>query len=385
MDRKQRMERLKDLMKEHSWDLLVCARPMNVLMLSGYWPVVGTGVACADSEGIVQLLVPEDEEELARRGCVEQIATFRPGSLDSLAPVAELIQGPLKHLVKRKTARIGCESGETSEPGSYAAMHLYGCAMPRLLKHVFATANVEDAGSVLAEVRAVKTEEEIDRIRHACQTVGRAFSEGAQKLAAGMEEREAADLFIRGLDNTDAVRAGGMVACMSGANAGHAYGAFARATRKKIQPGDLVLTHCNSYEDGFWTDVTRTYRMGSTNTSGSNERDTEMREAISLSRAAALARISPGVLAREVDQAARETLEAHGFGRQFRHSTGHGVGFEAINANAIPRLHPKSPDRLEPGMVFNVEPAIYFPDYGGMRHCDVVTVNQTGVEVLTDF
>ena len=69
----------------------------------------------------------------------------------------------------------------------------------------------------------------------------------------------------------------------------------------------------------------------------------------------------------------------------FKHSTGHGVGFAAANPNAIPRIHPASPDLLTEGMTFNIEPAIYFDGYGGMRHCDMVGVGKTGAEVFTNF
>lgn len=78
-------------------------------------------------------------------------------------------------------------------------------------------------------------------------------------------------------------------------------------------------------------------------------------------------------------------MAAHGFGDAFRHSTGHGVGFAAANGNALPRIHPQSPDVLDVGMTFNIEPAAYFDGYGGMRHCDVVAVTVDGVNVLTEF
>jgi Xaa-Pro aminopeptidase len=78
-------------------------------------------------------------------------------------------------------------------------------------------------------------------------------------------------------------------------------------------------------------------------------------------------------------------LQSRGFGKEFRHPTGHGVGFGAIDAHALPRLHPKSPDVLEAGMVFNVEPAIYIEGYGGVRHCDLVALTEKGAEVLTPW
>ena len=61
------------------------------------------------------------------------------------------------------------------------------------------------------------------------------------------------------------------------------------------------------------------------------------------------------------------------------------MGFSAIGTDAQPRLHPKSEEALEIGMVFNVEPAIYIDGYGGLRHCDMVAVTEAGAELLTPF
>ena len=78
-------------------------------------------------------------------------------------------------------------------------------------------------------------------------------------------------------------------------------------------------------------------------------------------------------------------MNKHGFSTEFKHATGHGVGFAATNPNALPRIHPQSPDILAAGMTFNIEPAIYIDGIGGMRHCDVVACTESGAEVLTDF
>ena len=138
---------------------------------------------------------------------------------------------------------------------------------------------------------------------------------------------------------------------MSGANSARAYAAFARSTSKQLREGELVLVHCNSYADGYWTDVTRTYCLGEP-----DERQREMYGAVLAARDAVLAAIAPGVRAADVDAAARNVIASRGFGAQFRHSTGHGVGFAAIDAGAQPRLHPASPDVLLEGMVCNVSP-----------------------------
>jgi Xaa-Pro dipeptidase len=87
-----------------------------------------------------------------------------------------------------------------------------------------------------------------------------------------------------------------------------------------------------------------------------------------------------------VDRAARDVLEARGFGPNFTHGLGHNVGFAgAVSSRYPPHLSPTAMDRLEPGMTFNIEPAIYIEGYGGLRHCDVVTLTEAGAEILTPF
>ena len=165
---------------------------------------------------------------------------------------------------------------------------------------------------------------------------------------------------------------------MAGEHSAEAFGAYARSRASTIRRGDFVLTHCNSHADGYWTDITRTYCIGPP-----NERQQRMYEAIFEARQAAIAAVRPRVNARDVDRAAREVMRSHGFADNFKHPTGHGVGFAAIDHNAIPRLHPASEDRLASGMVFNIEPAAYLDGFGGARHCDMVTVTPRGAEVLS--
>jgi Xaa-Pro aminopeptidase len=78
-------------------------------------------------------------------------------------------------------------------------------------------------------------------------------------------------------------------------------------------------------------------------------------------------------------------MQSRGYGQAFKHAAGHGVGFAAANANGRPRIHPLSPDVLEEGMTFNLEPAAYFDGYGGVRHCDVIAVTAQGASVITEF
>lgn len=368
-------------------DALVCSLPENVLLLSGYWPVVGTAVALATAGGNVAVLAPQDEAEFARAGWAEPVETFQPSLLDRLTTAAEQAREPLRGLLQRlglEHARIGCDFAESPTPSSYSSTHLYGSALPALLREIAPDAAVTPASAMLAALRSRLSAREIGLVRRATEIAGDAFRACADFIRPGLRERDvdgflrAALASARGLD--PASRAHGFAWCMSGPNSARAAAAFAHSTSRTLRPGDLVLVHCNSYLDGFWTDITRTFFLGRP-----DAQVTRLYNAVARARQAALAVIRPGVQASAVDAAARESLRDAGFADNFPHSTGHGVGMVAIDANARPRLHPKSPDVLQEGMVCNVEPAIYLQGLGGLRECEMLAITAGGYELLTSF
>jgi Xaa-Pro aminopeptidase len=395
-----RISRLQDAMGAEGWDALVCALPMNVLLLTGYWPIVGLSIAIATRDGEVVVLAPEDEANLAGHGW-GRVRPFVAGSLEEILPAVQAVRPALREVIGElglELGHIGQEQGPVFVPASYASMHLYGSGLAALLREVSPRCSLHSADALLERQRTVKTTQELIGIRTACRIAEQAFDLGVQQMRPGLCETEAAEAFraplatgaigFRGGDgfgnggtSPDRVRrAGGFVFCMSGLNSAAAHGAYARSRVKRLATGNLVLTHCNSYADGFWTDITRTYCLGDI-----EQRKQRMYQALFEARAAALGKIRPGARAADIDAAARRVLGSHGFAEAFNHPTGHGVGFAAINHNARPRLHPRSEEILEEGMVFNVEPGIYLDGFGGMRHCDMVAVTADGYELLTPF
>ena len=385
----ERLARITGALGDAGLDALVCTLPANVLLLSGYWPVVGSAVAIATRDGRVAVLAPKDEDELARRGWAHEVRTYQPDALTHLTGgPGQTVREPLAallHDLGLDRARIGFEEGDAYEPASYASMCLYGSATQAVLRMAAPRATLETGATALTQLRSALTAEEVGRLRLACARAHSAFEQGAASIRPGMLEPEVAHAFslplsMPGPDQQAVGRSGGYVFCMSGPNSAQAGGAYARTRTRELRPGDLVLVHCNSYVDGYWTDITRTYCLGEP-----DERQRAMYAAVLAARAAALSSIGVGVRAADVDRAARDVLTEHGFGKEFTHGIGHNVGFSAISMEYPPRLHPVSDDFLEVGMTFNIEPAIYIEGYGGMRHCDVVTLAEEGREVLTPF
>jgi Xaa-Pro dipeptidase len=382
----ERVARVVRELQQSDLDAVVCSLPSNVLLLTGYWPVVGTAIAVVTRGGVVGLIAPSDEQDLAERGWADEIRWFESGSLEEIRSATAAVRQPLVELigaVRGAWTRVGLESLSAFQPCPYAEVHLYQGDLRRLVQES-CPGTLVPADELLAVLRSKPTSGELQRIRLVCELADRAFQVGAKLVRPGQRETEVAAGFRQplysGVVEPSVGRADGFVFCMSGINSAGAFGAYARSRDKAVAPGELLLVHCNSYADGYWTDITRTYCLGD-----SSQRQHQMYQAVFAAREAALAAIRPGVMAAAVDRAARAELELRGFGREFKHPTGHGVGFAAIDHNAPPRLHPRSTDVLESGMVFNVEPAIYIDEIGGLRHCDMVVVTGSGVEVLTPF
>jgi Xaa-Pro dipeptidase len=365
-------------------DAFVCALPLNVLLLTGYWPVIGTSVAIATRDEYIVLLVPEDELSLAEKGWADRVVSYRAGSLDELKDMGDILSPEISRAVPELDGKtIGFENDAVSVPVSYAAITVLGAAMRDVIANAFPTAKLFPGGEILARLRGTLTPNEIGRVRVACQIARGAYLNGRDTISLGQTENEVAAAFRAPLSvaaGPQVLRADGFTFCMSGKNSFEASAAFQLSRSRQLQTGDLALMHCNSYADGFWTDITRTYCVGSP-----DERRSRMYEAVFAALQASFEAIAPGIRASEVDRAARDVLTDKGFGKEFVHGLGHGVGFAAIDHNAQPRLHPASQDRLETGMVFNIEPAIYLKDLGGMRHCDMGAVSETGAELLTPF
>jgi Xaa-Pro aminopeptidase len=385
----ERIERIELGLREAGLDALVCALPSNVLLLSGYWPVVGTSVAVATRDGTVGLVVPADEQDLAKAGWADVMEVMPPASLAELTPMVEVLAPAFQRCLRRMGAghgRIGFERGPMLEPSSYAGTNRYATALSDLLPDCCPNAVMVGADDVLLDLRATLTTRELASVRTACCVAEDAFRAGAGCIRPAATEREIAAAFRAPLAafadayGEASARAGGFLFCMSGPNAALADRAYARTRGRRIRSADLVMVHCNSFVNGLWTDITRTYYPGP-----ADDGTRALFDAVLAARRAALEAIGPGVRAREVDRAAREVLIGHGFGPQFRHGAGHGVGFAAIDHNARPRLHPASDDVLEAGMVFNVEPAVYLDGIGGIRHCDLVAVHADRAELLTPF
>jgi Xaa-Pro aminopeptidase len=153
-----------------------------------------------------------------------------------------------------------------------------------------------------------------------------------------------------------------------------------RAGDRRLAEGDLVVVDLGGMYRGYAVDMTRTLTVGPP-----SDRQAACLGAVAMAQRAAFAAIRAGVAADEVDRAARRVLEQAGMGEAFSHGLGHGLGLEVHERPRLARHRPGTASApLAAGMVFTLEPGVYFPGWGGARIEDDVVVTETGPEWLTE-
>src|SRR6185369_11467041 len=248
---RERIARIQEALSSTDLDAVLCTLPSYVLMLTGYWPIIGTAIAIATREGEVAILAPEDELEFAEHSWAHRVRAFSPGSFKQTTTPAIAATDPLRGLLralKVHCGRIGYEFGAASEPATYAGMNLYGIAVVDVLRAAAPSAPLAPANQVLARLNSGKTPAEVDRIRLACKIAAKSFKDGKAELEVGKKETEVAAAYRRGFSvygmaEKGVMRADGMAWCMSGPNSAKAGAAFAQSRDRKLKKNELVLVH----------------------------------------------------------------------------------------------------------------------------------------------
>lgn len=234
--------------------------------------------------------------------------------------------------------------------------------------------NLQRSGPWIEELRAVKDESEIELIRKSIAINQTVFQSIVGSLSATVTEKEiAAEIEYQGRRlGADGCSFEPIVAVGENSALAHY-----RPGDANVGDGAFMLIDWGLNFQGYASDLTRMVLTEDTPT-----KLVEIYDVTLAAQQLAIGQIKPGVEAKEIDAIARNFIAEAGFGEQFNHGLGHGIG---LNIHEGPRLSPSFEGVLQTGMVVTVEPGIYLPGFGGVRIEDDVLITEEGCEVLSNL
>ncbi len=370
------------IMDQHDLSALVVRAPDNVLYLTNYWTMKGYDIAVFPREGDPTLLVIEPQHSEAQRTAwnkdVRFFKFYHPS--DPRPPTSRSLDLCLEVLRERKlTDRIGVELSQLSqicdrmvgEPTVYTQG--YFDAFRGAAKHV------ADATPLLAEARAIKTDQEVERMRLANELAALGMEYARARIKPGMKESEVAAM-IEGHIHAIGVGYKGKVEMARAFTlvwSGRGIATFTATSYRPVQANEPTLVEIWVCADGYWTDLTKNLCPGKL----TPEYNTLLEQLLKIFRdAGGYAR--EGASLAELDRMIRRGIDAAGYPGQPSHPVGHGVG---ARAHEPPYAHQAAPGTMQKGMVLAIEPGIYWEGGGGLRLEDNFLITGSGNEKLCSF
>jgi Xaa-Pro aminopeptidase len=226
---------------------------------------------------------------------------------------------------------------------------------------------------LIRPLRMIKTEDEVTRIRAACELADACLSHVQRLLQPGISEYDIA-LDIEFFFRRQGAECSFPSIVASGPNGAKPH---AKPSERLLATGDFVTLDLGCLLDGYCSDITRTFAIGTV-----DERQQEVYDQVLLAQTEACKKLIPGTPAKEVDLFSREILAQKDLAQFFGHSLGHGLGRAVHDFGS---LSSRSEDVMAVGQVWTVEPGVYIDGWGGLRIEDDVLVTETGPEILTHF
>jgi len=354
-----RLRRAADATADAGYDALLLTPGADLRYLTGYDALVLPRLTCLvlPARGEPVLVVPELERPAALASPAGRLDLEIVGWPETADPFA-LVASRVGQWRPDGSKRVGVANRMWAE-------HLLRlrAALPAVEQRL--------AGEVLHRLRVRKSAAEVEALRRAGAAIDRVHARMAEWLRPGRSEEEvgrdiAGAIVDEGHKRVNFVIVG---SGPNGASPHHDLGA------RRLCAGDTVVVDIGgTTADGYCSDSTRTYSLGEP-----PPEVTAYYDVLLAAQLAACEAVRPGVSAEAVDRAAREIIEAAGYGERFMHRTGHGIGLEE---HEQPWIVAGNLEPLEPGMAFSVEPGIYLAGHSGARIEDILVCTGSGGQRL---
>ena len=342
-----KLQKLRQAMQDKEIDALLITSEYNRRYMTGF--TGSSGVAVVTANDAVFITDFRYTEQAA-----EQVKDFE------IVQHTGLIHQEVANLVKKLNVQT---LGFEQDSMTFATYEHY--------KQVISAQFIPVSG-LIEKIRLIKTPEEINIIKVACEIADKAFSHILTFIKPGVSELDVSNELEFFMRKQGATSSSFDIIVASGLRSALPHGV---ATTKVIEQGDFVTLDFGAYYNGYVSDITRTIAVGEP-----SEQLVDMYNAVLQAQLLAVDKVGPGMTGIEADAIARNYLFSRGYGEAFGHSLGHGIGLE-IHEN--PGLSMRSNTVLEPNMVVTIEPGVYLPGIGGVRIEDDIVITDKGNEVLT--
>jgi Xaa-Pro dipeptidase len=370
-----KLDRVRALMAEDGLDAIVARAPDNVLYLTNFWPMKGYDAVVFPRAGAPALVCLEasadDAARIAWTDDVRLFAGYHPS--DPRPPTARTLD------LVRKAAQPYDRVGLELSLGTQASDRMVGEPTTYTRDWFDAFPDAADATPLLARARAIKTDQEIERIRLANAIAGAAMEHVLRELRPGMKESEAAALW-EGFVHGEGTGWEGKVDLALGFSlvwSGPGIRTFTATADRPVQEHEPTLFEIWVCADGYWADHTKNVCPGEL----SAEYVTLEEQVMSVYTAITQS-CGPGSSLAELDRSVRAGLAEAGYPGQPSHPICHGVG---ARAHEPPYAHQAGTGTVEEGMVLAIEPGVYWEGGGGLRVEDNFLITADGAEKLSSF
>jgi len=344
----QRVTNLRRVMSREGIDLLLVSQPENLHYLSGF-----TG-----SDGV--LLISQGRALLATDFRYYVQVKMQAPDFELVEVGADLVASLAAQIRELGPKHVGFESHVLT----VETYDEWKSAVPEV-EWVPTSKMVED-------LRMVKDAAEMASIEEAVRIADQAIAHLQEWIHPGVTERQVAWELEVHMRTHGATKLSFDTIVGSGPN-----GAMCHAvpTDRPIQVGDPIVIDMGALYEGYCSDMTRSFCLGTASDQYHQVWDTVLQAQLATEEA-----VKPGMTGIEMDAVARDVIYGAGYEGKFGHGLGHGVG---LAIHEPPRASRTSTDVLQTGMVVTVEPGIYLPGWGGVRIEDMVVVTEDGCRVLT--
>jgi Xaa-Pro aminopeptidase len=372
-----KLERVRALMADEDVDALVVRAPDNVLYLSNFLPMKGYDAVVFPREGNPTLICLEPSlEDAGRMAWTDDLRLFKGyDERDPRPPAARALDLALAVCRERGLERIGLELSQ----GTQTADRMIGEPTTPTAAFFDAFRNRTDATSLLAEARALKTEQEIERMRLANDLAALALEHVRERLRPGMRAAEVAALW-EGAVHAHGTGFEGKVENARGYAlvwSGPGIKTFTATSNRPIAEHEPTLFEIWVSADGYWCDHTKNLCPGEL-----DSRYVELAEQLLAVYDSAVAHCRDGADLPELDRLVRAGIADVGYPGQPSHPIAHGVG---ARAHEPPYAHQAGSGTIRAGMVLAIEPGIYWDGGGGLRVEDNWLVTDGDPEKLCAF